>query len=44
MGVDDLLLDGDQLYTIVSEPCTSADPNYQGIDPRDLVGLNRDNE
>jgi len=43
-GVDDNLVDGDQLYTIISAPCTSTDAGYNGIDPRDLLGLNRDND
>ncbi|HEU0031877.1 MAG TPA: Calx-beta domain-containing protein [Kofleriaceae bacterium] len=44
IGLDDAVLDGDQLYTIVLAPCTSADPAYNGIDPRDVTVINRDNE
>ena len=43
-GVDDAILDGDQLYTVVSAACSSSDGNYNGYDPRDVSVLNRDNE
>ena len=43
-GVDDTILDGDQLYTIISAPCSSSDGNYNGYDPRDVSVVNRDNE
>jgi hypothetical protein len=43
-GVDDPDLDGDQLVTIITEPCTSTDPVYNLFDPRDIKVLNRDNE
>ncbi len=43
-GLDDAILDGDQVYTIVTAPCTSADPVYNGINPRDPTVINRDNE
>jgi large repetitive protein len=43
-GVDDADLDGDQLVTIITEPCTSTDPVYNLFNPRDIKVLNRDNE
>ncbi|HSD88556.1 MAG TPA: Calx-beta domain-containing protein [Kofleriaceae bacterium] len=43
-GVDDFVLDGDQLRAIVTDPCTSADPLYNLFDPRNIAVLNRDNE
>ncbi|MBA3538625.1 MAG: calcium-binding protein, partial [Deltaproteobacteria bacterium] len=43
-GVDDAVIDGDQLFSMISSPCTSADPNYSGFDPRDLAVINRDND
>ena len=43
-GVDDALNDGDQSYSIILSPATSADSNYNGLDPRDvsLVNINND--
>jgi hypothetical protein len=43
-GVDDTINDGDQLYSVLSAPCTSADPSYNGFDPRDIAVINRDND
>ncbi len=43
-GFDDAILDGDQRYTIVTTPCTSTEPSYNGLDPRDVSVVNRDNE
>ena len=43
-GVDDAIKDGDQLYTVMFAPCTSADPNYNNYDPRDVSVVNRDND
>ncbi len=43
-GVDDTIKDGDQLYTVIFAPCTSADPNYNNYDPRDVSVINRDND
>ena len=43
-GVDDAVRDGDQLYTVMFAPCTSADPNYNNYDPRDVSVVNRDND
>jgi len=43
-GVDDAATDGDQLYSVLGAPCTSADPDYDNFDPRDLAVINRDND
>ena len=43
-GVDDPDPDGDQLVTVITQPCTSADPVYNLFDPRNIRVLNRDNE
>jgi Calx-beta domain len=43
-GVDDLVADGDQPYTIVVGPATSADPSYNGFDPADVAAVNLDND
>ena len=43
-GVDDLLPDGDQPYTIVLSPVISSDPVYNGRDPSDVSVTNRDND
>ncbi len=43
-GQDDGIKDGDVVYTIITAVSVSADPAYNGIDPADVVVLNRDNE
>ena len=43
-GVDDAIVDGDQLYSIITGPCTSTDARYNGFDPPDVACLNRDND
>lgn len=43
-GVDDALLDGNVAYTIVTAAATSADTNYNGIDPADVSVTNTDDE
>ena len=43
-GVDDTIVDGDQLLTIVLDACTSTDPQYSGYNPRDVTVINRDND
>jgi len=42
--VDDAILDGDQLFSIIVGPCSSTDLGYDGFDPRDVTVVNRDNE
>ncbi|HEY5926836.1 MAG TPA: hypothetical protein VIV11_34355 [Kofleriaceae bacterium] len=43
-GVDDALSDGDILFTVVLNACTSADPQYNNVNPRDVTAINRDND
>ncbi|MBA7527623.1 hypothetical protein ES705_19799 [subsurface metagenome] len=43
-GIDDADQDGNQLYSIVLNPATSADSNYNGLDPIDVTVTNNDNE
>jgi hypothetical protein len=44
-GQEDLgVADGNQQYHIVIGPSSSTDPNYQGIDPADLLVTNLDND
>jgi large repetitive protein len=43
-GVDDQIVDGDVLFTILLDACTSTDPQYSGSDPRDVTVINRDND
>jgi hypothetical protein len=43
-GVDDLEDDGDQLFIIRVNICSSADPSYNGFNPRDVPGRNVDND
>lgn len=43
-GVNDSLMDGDITYTIISNPATSADPNYNGLDPDDVTVINEDDD
>jgi hypothetical protein len=43
-GVDDADNDGDWLFTIVLDACTSLDSQYNGSNPRDVTAINRDND
>ncbi len=43
-GVDDAFIDGNVAYSIVTAPATSADPNYNGINPADVAVMNIDND
>jgi len=43
-GVDDGVDDGDIAYTIVTDPVTSADANYDGLDPDDVSVTNTDDD
>ncbi len=43
-GVDDLLDDGDQSYTIVLASATSSDANYNNYDPNDVSVTNLDDD
>ena len=41
-GVDDALADGDVAYTIITNPASSADPGYSGLNPADVSVTNQD--
>lgn len=43
-GVDDLLVDGPQPFTIVTGPTVSADAGFNGLDVSDVSGINGDND
>ena len=43
-GVDDLLIDGNQTYSIVLASATSSDANYNGLNPNDVTVVNNDND
>jgi hypothetical protein len=43
-GVDDLLADGNQPFSVITDPATSADPSYNGRNPRNVACTNLDNE
>ena len=43
-GVDDFIADGNQVYTIVTAPAVSSDPQYSGLDPDDVAVTNIDND
>jgi len=41
-GISDLLVDGNQTYSIVLAPATSLDPMYDGLNPADVTVINID--
>ena len=43
-GVEDAIADGNQTYSIVTGTATSADGNYNGINPADVTVINTDND
>ena len=43
-GVDDLIADGNITYHIVTSVSTSADPNFNNLNPTDVTVLNLDND
>ena len=43
-GIDDSIADGNQNYSIVLGAATSADSDYNGIDPSDVIIINADND
>ena len=43
-GVDDPVSDGNENFTIVLGSAVSEDPAYNGKDPTDIIGTNRDND
>lgn len=43
-GVDDFAADGDQPFLVVFGAATSTDPDYAGLNPRDVPGVNEDKD
>jgi len=43
-GVDDFVQDGNQAYTIITAPATSADTKYSGLNATDVSVTNTDND
>ncbi|MCU0755100.1 MAG: hypothetical protein MUE46_08265, partial [Xanthomonadales bacterium] len=43
-GVDDVIVDGNIGYTILTAAATSTDPNYAGLDPANVGVSNTDND
>ncbi len=43
-GVDDDVVDGDASYVIELGPAVSDDPDYDGLDPDDVMAVNSDND
>jgi len=41
-GVDDAIVDGDIAYTIITDPASSADPDYNGLNAPDVSVINKD--
>ena len=44
IGIDDFIKDGNQSYTIVTQPLISTDPAYNGVNPVDISVTNIDND
>src|SRR3989339_398687 len=43
-GVNDLIADGNQSYTIILSAATSSDPGYSGLNPDDVAVINTDDD
>jgi hypothetical protein len=43
-GVDDSIVDGNIVYTIITSPASSADSNYNNLDPDDVSVTNNNND
>ncbi len=43
-GEDDLVVDGNVAYTIITAPATSSDANYNGFNPADVSVTNTDDD
>jgi len=43
-GVDDDIADGDITFSITTNPASSGDPNYNGVNPNDVSVTNLDDE
>jgi hypothetical protein len=44
VGVDDDQIDGDIAYKIVTDPASSTDPNYDGLNPANITATNQDDD
>lgn len=44
IGVDDSSVDGSIGYTIITDPASSSDPEYDGLDASDVSVVNEDND
>jgi hypothetical protein len=43
-GVDDAVIDGPVVYSIITDPAVSSDPGYNNLDPLDVQVTNLDND
>ena len=43
-GVDDVLVDGNQSYLIITDAASSLDPVYDGMNPTDVFAINEDDD
>jgi hypothetical protein len=43
-GVDDTIIDGNQVFNVVSAPVVSSDTNYSSLNPDDVSVTNMDND
>ncbi len=43
-GLDDALLDGNKDWSVETQPLISADPLYNGLNPANVTGVNRDDD
>ena len=43
-GVDDTVVDGDVMYVVLTDPATSFDSAYDGLDPSDVSVTNTDDD
>ncbi len=43
-GVDDVIIDGNISYTIITASAVSVDPKYSGMNPADVAVTNNDND
>ncbi|BAO43766.1 hypothetical protein [Thiolapillus brandeum] len=43
-GKDDLMVDGDQIYHVMTQAASSGDGHYDGLNPDDVELLNADND
>ena len=43
-GADDFVKDGNKTFTIITAAAESADVKYNGVDPKNVIGTNSDND